>query len=307
MTDSQSHWLELFGKINVNKSGERRSPHKPLLLLIAISKFLDGTSKLTFAEVERALRPLLNAYAPPIKGSHQPALPYWYLQSDDLWEIENAENLPRQTGGFPRMDALRKTTGHLKEPLLQALVSDRSLSEQAIQLLLENHFPPSLHDDICSAIGLEPPSNIANLDSTRNATQRRRDPAFRQKILRAYEYRCAATGFCAALGGSFFGCEAAHVRWVAYDGPDTVENGIALEPTLHKLFDAGAWSLPDDRRIIVSADFTGADETVHRIRSLHGKPLKSPQPGQPSVSIDFVRWHREENHGGVFRLPAMPL
>ena len=307
MLDPQSHWLELIGKINVNKSGERRAPHKPLLLLIAISRHLDGRSELSFVEVERTLRPLLNAYAPPVKGNHQPALPYWYLQSDGLWEIADAEKLPRQAGGFPRMDALRKTTGHLTGPLLQALVNDRSLISQAVHLLLENHFPQSLHDDICAAVGLEAPSSMPSPDVSQKVIRRRRDPAFREKILRAYEYRCAATGFCAALGGSFFGCEAAHVRWVAYDGPDTIENGIALEPTLHKLFDAGAWSLTDDRRMIVSADFTGTDETVQRIRSLHGKPLKSPQPGQPLVSIEFVRWHREEAHGGVFRLPAMPL
>jgi predicted restriction endonuclease len=33
--------------------------------------------------------------------------------------------------------------------------------------------------------------------------------------------------------------------------PSTVANGLALTPTLHKLFDHGAWSLDDSRRVIV--------------------------------------------------------
>ena len=97
------------------------------------------------------------------------------------------------------------------------------------------------------------------------------------------------------------------MRWHAYDGPDEIANGIALEPTLHKLFDAGAWSLTDDRRILVSKDFTGSDSAVERLRSYHGKPLRSPLPGESPVSVDYIRWHRETEKGGVFRAPALPL
>lgn len=86
-----------------------------------------------------------------------------------------------------------------------------------------------------------------------------------------------------------------------------VDNGLAIEPTLHKLLDAGAWTLTDDRRVLVSAELTGSDETVSRIRSLHGQPVRSPLPGVPPVSVEYIRWHRDEKLGGVFRHPALPL
>jgi putative restriction endonuclease len=126
-------------------------------------------------------------------------------------------------------------------------------------------------------------------------------------VLRAYAYRCAFSGFRAALGGTYFGCEAAHVQWHSYQGPDFVSNRIALEPTIHKLLDAGAWSLTDDRRILVSVEFTGTDSTLERIRERHGKPLRSPLPGEPSVSPQYIQWHREPDLGGVLRQPALPL
>ncbi|MDJ0909809.1 MAG: HNH endonuclease [Woeseiaceae bacterium] len=136
---------------------------------------------------------------------------------------------------------------------------------------------------------------------------RRRDPAFRERVLRAYEHQCAVTGFRAALGGSFFGCEAAHVRWHACQGPDTVDNGICVEPTLHKLLDAGAWSLTDDRRILVSSDFTGSSSAISRLRDLHGQPLRTPLTDEDRLSVEYIQWHREPDLGGVFRGPHLPL
>ena len=111
----------------------------------------------------------------------------------------------------------------------------------------------------------------------------------------------------AALGGLYFGCEAAHVQWHAYDGPDSVDNGFAVEPTLHELFDAGAWTLTDDRKILVSADLTGTETAVIRVRSLHGEWLRPPLSGELEISVAYIRWHRESDQGCVFRHPALPL
>jgi len=113
------------------------------------------------------------------------------------------------------------------------------------------------------------------------------------------------TGFRAALGGNYFGVEAAHVQWHAFDGDDTLTNGMALNPLMHVLFDRGAWSLTDERRVIVSAEFTGSDEATHRLRALHGKPLREPLPGFAPVSVESIRWHREADLGGVFRAPGL--
>lgn len=307
-TSINDQLLERIRSINVNRSGDRRAPHKPLLLLVAIAKLLRGERELGFGEIESLLRPLLNAYAPPVSGNHEPKLPYWHLRSDQLWEIPGAAELPLQQGGFPQMEALRATFGHFPETYAKALLANESLVANVVQMILDAHFPESLHVDILAAVDLT--SFTANMVAEEQASYglvRKRNPRFRELVLRAYEHRCAVTGFQAALGGSYFGCEAAHVKWHAYDGPDVVENGLAMEPTLHKLFDAGAWSLTDDRKILVSADFTGSDEAVLKIRSLHGRSLREPQLGMPLVSTEFIRWHREKEHGGVFRQPALHL
>jgi putative restriction endonuclease len=306
-----SEVLEAIRTLNVYRSGDRRAPHKPLLLLIAIGELLRGRRELGFPEVEDKLRPLLDQYAPPVRGRHQPELPYWHLCSDGLWEVSNADRLERQRGGFPRIPELRKTSGALPAHVATALISDRDLLAEVIREILVDHFPPSLHDELRSLTGLdEAEDSLPELisDAAGHSTQRRRarDPEFRRLVLRAYEHRCAATGFRAALGGQgYFGVQAAHVKWHALGGPDIVGNGLVLDPTMHVLLDRGAWSLTDDREIIVSAQLTGSDEAVQRLRSLHGRPLRPPLPGHEPVRREFIRWHREPDKGGVFRQPAL--
>ena len=296
----KKQFLEAIDNLNVWKKGSRRAPHKPLLLLYAFGRLLDGESSLPFADVEKALADLLDAYAPPVKGRHEPALPYWHLRSDGLWQVAGADTMALQKGKFPVMGELRTSSGGLKPTVIQALQGDPTIIEEAGQRLLDEHFPESLHEDIRQAVGL-------GTASVEPRPRRKRDPQFRRNILRAYEHRCVVSGFRAALGGTFFGVEAAHVKWHAQGGPDTVDNGLVLEPTLHKLFDRGAWSLTDDLRVIVSSEFTGSAEAVEMLRARHGQPIRHPLKGHPSPRPEFVRWHREASLGGVFRTPALSL
>jgi putative restriction endonuclease len=305
---SPRNFLNAIQNLNVYRRGSRRAPHKPLLLLVAISKLQHGERDIAFGEVEEALNPLLNAYAPPVESRHQPELPYWHLQSDGLWEVSGADNLPLQRGGFPRMSALRLTTGHLADEFAKELKADSAFLRTVVSAILDDHFEESLYEDILAAVGLRLPLVDRVAEAVDYSVKRKpRDPKFRENILRAYEHRCAATGFRAALRGQYFGCEAAHIKWHACDGPDLVANGFAVEPTLHKLFDAGAWTLTDDYRILVSAEFTGGDETTARVRGLHGNPLRAPIDGEPRPSVEYIRWHRERQLGGVFKPPALPL
>ncbi len=73
-----------------------------------------------------------------------------------------------------------------------------------------------------------------------------RRAAFRRDVLEAYEFRCAVSGL--GLGSvsptrTVGVLDAAHVKPVGSSGEDSVWNGLALTPTLHRLFDQGLFSL----------------------------------------------------------------
>ena len=79
-----------------------------------------------------------------------------------------------------------------------------------------------------------------------------RDPMFRHLILNAYDETCAFTGLKLINGGGRAEVQAAHIRPVAANGPDSVRNGLALSGTVHWMFDRGLLSLSNDMEILVS-------------------------------------------------------
>jgi putative restriction endonuclease len=76
-------------------------------------------------------------------------------------------------------------------------------------VVLENHFSTGLHSEILEACGIQ-------LEYSKAA--KKRDPAFRERILRAYQYRCAVCGFRAQMSGRHLALEAAHIKWHAAGG-----------------------------------------------------------------------------------------
>ena len=292
--------------LRVDEAHGCRAPYKPLLLLLAIAKLQHNERKLPFPEVEAELLKLFQSFAPPIKAKWDPRLPYWHLRTDKLWEVPGDNSVEKGANGRPRANALRQTYGALPADVWHELKSDAALTSQVTRLLLDRFFPSSLHQELSDRIGFAMPDIITAPEATQDA-RRLRDPEFRNRVLQAYEHRCAVSGFRFALNGAYMVCEAAHIKWHSYEGPDTVANGLALEPTLHRLFDLGAWSLTDDRRILVSKDLTGDGEVLERLRSCHGKPLRRPLDRKDLASAEFIRWHREPKLGGVFKMPPLAL
>ncbi len=86
----------------------------------------------------------------------------------------------------------------------------------------------SIHADILAAVGL-------SFEASKVATKKR-DPQFRQRVLTAYEYRCAVCGFDVRLGSVSIALDAAHIHWHQAGGPDLESNGLALCILHHKTF-----------------------------------------------------------------------
>lgn len=283
-----------FSTINVWKRGSQRAPHKPLLLLYALGRCARGEPRqIAYSDIDSPLRELLVEFGPPRKSYHT-EYPFWRLQNDGLWELQNAEYVqPRASNKDAKKSELVKygVTGGLAVDAFNLLSSDNQLLMTIASEILDSHFPVSVHEDILDAVGLE-------LDYSVKQTKKR-DPDFRARILKAYEYSCAVCGFDVRLSNREVGIEAAHIKWHQAGGPDIEQNGLALCVVHHKMFDRGAIGLSLDRKVSVSEHAHGTHGFSQWLLAFHGRPLRDPVNNAYRPQNTFINWHLRE----VFRSP----
>jgi len=118
-----------------------------------------------------------------------------------------------------------------------------------------------------------------------------RDPDFREKVLSAYEYRCAVCGFNVRIGSIIVALEAAHIRWHQAGGPDVQENGLSLCSLHHKLFDRGAFTVDANRCVAVSEKAYGSDGFVEHLGRFHRKPILKPTRESYKARTEYLEWH----------------
>ena len=98
-----------------------------------------------------------------------------------------------------------------------------------------------------------------------------RDRVFATGVKRAYNNTCAISGLRILNGGGRAEAQAAHIRPVADNGPDSVRNGLALSATVHWMFDRGLVSIADDYTLLLdkateSASVLGVINPQRRLR-----------------------------------------
>jgi putative restriction endonuclease len=267
-----------------------------LLCLLAISNVLNGERRLQpYSQIEKMLCILLKDFGPPRKILH-PEYPFWFMQNDEnIWEVRSDKPLHEQPSGSPtRAELLRgNAEGGFKKPIYDAISRDGVLRLQIIEELLEAHFPETMHEEIIQCLNLvsatSGPIKCSN-----------RDPQFREKILSAYEYRCAVCGFNVRIGQVVIALEAAHIKWYQAGGPDIHQNGLALCALHHKLFDRGAFTIGTDHSTLVSERAYGTDGFIEHLGRYHKKPLLRPNRESYRPKDDFINWHMRE----VFLAPT---
>ncbi|MCW2918979.1 MAG: hypothetical protein JWN52_7047 [Actinomycetia bacterium] len=295
-------WLERVARMRRWTRGGERDPHRALLLLFALGRLQrQGFQPLRFRDVEEPFSKLLVEFSPPKPTS--PGYPFHQLIGDGLWEVVTAAG-----AGSPGTDtnALRAqdAAGRLTPRFAKELLADPGLFAKIVRIALDINFEPSLHTDLYSAVGLLPEitdtSAVAQYVDG-NLPRTHRDPMLRQRVLVAYDCRCAFCGYEGWIGSSVVGLEAARLRWWAFDGNDELSNCLCLCTLHHRLLDKGVLGLTMSRVITVSRHFVGNTDAARAVvTSLIGRLAEKPQDGFPSPDRRNVEWHTRQ----VFRGPA---
>jgi putative restriction endonuclease len=230
----------------------------------------------------------------PSRRSYHPEYPFWRLQNDGIWVVESDQQMkPRASNNDVLKSELiaQHATGWFTPEVLAALAADQTLATQIATLILEQHFPESLHPDILDSVGL----------SLSQTGPRPRDSKFRQRVLVAYEYRCGVCGFDVRLGSVSIALDAAHIRWHQAGGPAEESNGLALCVLHHKMFDLGAFTVSPDGKVLVSDQVHGTEGFEPTLLKHHAKKIRSPQRPEWQPAASHLEWHEREVFKGSAR------
>jgi putative restriction endonuclease len=284
-TSELKHRIE---NISIWKKGDQRAPHKPLLILYTLAQIKSNKSRyIPYKIVKEKLIGLLMEFGPKRKSYH-PEEPFVRLVNDGIWELDQLNDTRNPNNKKLLQNDVK---GGFNEQIYTLLFGNNELIREVAEIILNNHFPETLHEDILAHIGLE----------LEYKGKRYRDPYFRERILRAYEYSCAVCGFNVRLGNNLIGIEAAHIKWHQAGGPDIEENGIALCSLHHKLFDRGVFTLTESKKLLVAEDAHGTNGFNEWLLRFHGKQIRLPVNPNYYPQHSFLGWHVREVFKGRSR------
>lgn len=288
--------LDRFLNIKSWSQGDVRAPHKPLLLLYSLAKFAQGDKEFVFSEIESDIKVLLRDFG-PTRSSYSVNYPFWRLQNDNIWKVVSDNQIVANAGGDVARGTLvaENARGCFAEDVAERLSADVKTLDSIISNLLTRNFPSTIHEDILQAIGY----SLVETGPTRS--HRVRCSRFREKVLRAYEYRCAICGFDVRMDNSTIALEAAHIKWHQANGEENENNGLALCALHHKLFDRGAFTLSNEFEILVSDRAHGTQGFSEWLMSYHGKKLFPPQDNNLYPHSENLLWHTKEVFQGYAR------
>jgi putative restriction endonuclease len=215
---------------------------------------------------------------------------HFYADVTDYLPFDRA--VPFREGGHFYESSMRGSNGGTNSGSAQRAV--RNMPDEEFELILGAGFaaeiPLSAPASVYGAGFADPPASETRAIVEMTVKRPFRDAVFARQVQEAYDKRCAMTGLRIINGGGRAEAQAAHIRPVAKDGPDSPRNGIALSSTVHWMFDRGLLSLDDDFKILTAKG--AVPHEVSRLLNPSGY-INLPHDYRLQPHAHFLRYHRE--------------
>lgn len=214
---------------------------------------------------------------------------HYYAHVKDYLEFNRP--VPFREGGHYYESRLRKADGSTNKGMFGRAV--RSVADDEYRLILAAGFPVSLDREQDRDVPEDPVGDEAfswDRPFVQQVSYRPfRDRVFAAGVKSAYDNTCAVSGLRIINGGGRAEAQAAHIRPVKDDGPDSVRNGLALSATVHWMFDRGLISIDDDYTLLIKEESI-SDSALRLINP--ERRLSLPARRQDYPHRRFLHFHR---------------
>lgn len=292
------------------------APHKPILMLSIISLFEKGI----FTNSQIHISPELVAsfksnWSKLVITNHHPifALPFYHMNSEPFWKLIANIGCEKWIESKNSMRSLKNLTTAVNIALIDTELSDLLIRPESRDILkisiLEKYFPETKsnyenneNDDLPDISVLNEPSEeyrrkINELKSKvdENTFQEEvfiRGGLFKREIPKIYNNTCAITGLRIDAITNVSMVDACHIIPFSEGYDDTLTNGIALCPNLHRAFDRGLISISDNYKVILNKSFIESSST-YNISQFEGKEILLPNQLEFYPTLENFSEHRK--------------
>jgi putative restriction endonuclease len=315
MTQSLPYYTHCFTHLNRDtKNGG--APHKPILLLSIIRLFEKGI----FTNNQIHILPELVAsfksnWSQLVVTNHYPifAMPFYHMSSEPFWKLIPNVGCEKWVESKNSMRSL----GNLTTAVNFALI-DKELSELLVQpesrdvltiSILDKYFPETKsnfgsneNDDlpnvsILSESSEEYKRKITELKNQvdENTFQEEvfiRGGLFKREIPKIYNNTCAVSGMRIDAITHVSMVDACDIVPFSEGYDDTLTNGIALCPNLHRAFDRGLICISDNYEVILSKNFV-ENKSVYNFSQFEGMKITLPNHLDFYPALENLYQHRK--------------
>jgi putative restriction endonuclease len=234
------------------------------------------------------------------------------MKSEGFWTLKAKSGF----SSLDKMGSLVKSFSNLNAaveyaelaPDLFYLLNEEDSNQALLQFLLKEYFPEtnsyfqendstSLLGDLESDFFNEPPSDYKSKAKAfflqkEDEELFLRGSIFKREIPRIYKNSCCITGLRIESVFNISMIDACHIVPFSLGYDDTVTNGIALCPNLHRAFDRGLITISPDYKVRLSDSFI--EEGKHSLKQFADKKISLPKNQNHWPNQENLEWHMKE-------------
>jgi len=320
MLKNLKYYCSLFEKLRRDfKNGG--APHKPILLISLIQSFQQNIYKTNQIAILPELVGLFKSnWAALVTSNHTClfTLPFYHMSTEPFWNLVPNPGCEIWVKSKSSMRSFANLKTAIKHAIIDIelfnLLQNKEDLNVLLYFLLDKYFPETKSKfynsgnnyitDIKNQIVEEPFENyqkrILKIREELNSEQYEeeiyiRSNIFKREIPKIYNNTCCISGMRIDAIENISMIDACHIIPFSESYNDTISNGIALCPNLHRAFDRGLISISKDYRVLINGNFSEPNRTSYNIKQFENMRIFLPDderfyPSFESLSFHLKKW-----------------
>ena len=313
------HPLLLFSRLR-RDSKYGGAPQKPILLLAILELIRKGDIlNNRIAITPELVLEFKSIWSRLVVTPHIPnfALPFYHMKSEPFWKLVTYSGMiipVTSSNSIRSLNALKESVAFAElDAAVFVLMQDPVQLAVMEEALLEQYFPETknrfhsqettdlfsqLETQILQEDAVIYRKRIHELKETLSREEFEeeifvRGGVFKREVPKIYNYQCAISGMRIESSTNAQMVDACHLVPFALSKDDTITNGIALSPNLHRAYDRGLITITEDYLVKVSTAIS-ENNSPYSLSQFDGKQILLPSSTNYYPSIENLQWHHRE-------------